>query len=359
MNILYAIQGTGNGHVSRAREILPHLKQHGKIEVLISGTQTDVHLDTPVKYKLHGFGFVFGQRGGVDYWRTLKTMNTRRVLDDIKNFPVGAYDLIINDFEPVTAWACKLKGIPCISLSHQAAFLSSNTPVVADNWGWQSKILKHYAPSTHQVGFHFKAYDEFIHTPVIRSEIRKLEPMDLGHITVYLPAYQDQFLLKFFKQIKELRWEVFSKHCKQAYQDANISVYPVHHEKFNKSLSKAHALLTGGGFEGPSEALFLGKKLAMVPMKNQYEQLCNAEAARRMGVEVIYDLDQNFVNRLRTWIGSNYILKPYFPDETGEIVANLVQKFGYASYAEPISDSSQSEVGLSHPPFPHLEHMSV
>ena len=30
MNILYAIQGTGNGHVSRAREVLPTLKKNGQ-----------------------------------------------------------------------------------------------------------------------------------------------------------------------------------------------------------------------------------------------------------------------------------------------------------------------------------------
>jgi UDP:flavonoid glycosyltransferase YjiC (YdhE family) len=30
MKILYAIQGTGNGHVSRAREIIPIPKKYGE-----------------------------------------------------------------------------------------------------------------------------------------------------------------------------------------------------------------------------------------------------------------------------------------------------------------------------------------
>ncbi len=326
MKILYAIQGTGNGHVSRAREVLPHLKQHGKVDVLISGTQADVQLDSPVKFKLHGFGFVFGRQGGVDYWKTFQAMQTRRFLIDIKNFPVQNYDLIVNDFEPVTAWACKLKGLNSVALSHQSAFLSPNTPVVPDRWAWQRQILKNYAPTTHHIGFHFKSYDQFIHTPVIRSEIRKLEPMDMGHITVYLPAYDDHLLLNYFTKLPDIRWEVFSKHCKIPYQNANVTVYPVNNKQYNLSLSRAHGLLTGGGFEGPAEALYLGKKLAMVPMHNQYEQLCNAEAARRMGVTVIDINLGNVVNTLKSWIEQSSVFKPYFPDETNHIVADLVMQ---------------------------------
>jgi|LauGreDrversion4_2_1035121.scaffolds.fasta_scaffold27179_3 uncharacterized protein (TIGR00661 family) len=357
MKILYAIQGTGNGHVSRAREILPHLKQHGRVDVLISGTQADVQLSVPVKFRLHGFGFTFGKKGGIDYLHSFKSVDTRRLWSDIKNFPVNEYDLIINDFEPVSAWACKLKGVSCIALSHQSAFLSVNTPVVDNRWSWQSYILKHYAPSTSHVGFHFKAYDDFIHTPVIRSEIRRLEPMDMGYITVYLPSYEDRILVKYFKQIKDVRWEVFSKHCKQAYQEANVSVFPVNNEQYNLSMSKAHGLLTGGGFEGPAEALFLGKKLAMLPMHNQYEQLCNAEAARRMGVRIIDSIDRHFVAQLKTWISEASLLKPFYPDETGKIVDQLLAQYGFGDKRVSNSDFSQSATELSHPPYPHLEHM--
>ena len=67
MKILYAIQGTGNGHVSRAREIIPILKKYGELDILISGTQADVNLDEEIKYQFKGFGFDFGTKGGIDY----------------------------------------------------------------------------------------------------------------------------------------------------------------------------------------------------------------------------------------------------------------------------------------------------
>ena len=39
MKILYAIQGTGNGHLSRARDIIPILQKKGDVDILVSGTQ--------------------------------------------------------------------------------------------------------------------------------------------------------------------------------------------------------------------------------------------------------------------------------------------------------------------------------
>ncbi|MFD2147446.1 hypothetical protein [Mucilaginibacter antarcticus] len=63
MKILYAIQGTGNGHLSRSMDIVPLLKKMGDVDVLVSGMQGDLNLPFPIKYKLHGFGFIFGKSG--------------------------------------------------------------------------------------------------------------------------------------------------------------------------------------------------------------------------------------------------------------------------------------------------------
>lgn len=174
MRILFAIQGTGNGHISRAREIVPLLQQHGELDLLVSGTQADVLLNCPLSYRFHGFSYIFGKKGSVDYWKTYKSMNLLRLWRDIRFLPLKQYDLIINDFEPVTAWACKLQGRPSVALSHQAAFLSKKTPRPRDSFHWAEWVLKHYAPTTHKIGFHFDRYDTFINTPVIRSEIRNL-----------------------------------------------------------------------------------------------------------------------------------------------------------------------------------------
>ena len=141
MKILYAIQGTGNGHVSRAREIVPLLQQHGEVDLLISGTQADVKLEQEIRYKLHGFSFIFGKKGGVDHYGTWKSMNLPRFIKDTRTLPLEDYNLILNDFEPVTAWACKLRGVESVGLSHQASFQSKKVPK-PKSIDWAQLVMK-------------------------------------------------------------------------------------------------------------------------------------------------------------------------------------------------------------------------
>ncbi|MEO5910809.1 MAG: glycosyltransferase family protein [Pelobium sp.] len=327
MKILYAIQGTGNGHISRAREIVPLLQQYGELDLLVSGTQADVSLTQPLKYQFHGFSYIFGKKGGIDYWKTFKSMNLLRFWKDVFSFPLKDYDLIINDFEPVTAWACKLKKIRSVSLSHQASFLSEKTPRPHKSEKYAELILKYYAPTTDHIAFHFKPYDNFIHTPVIRSEIRNLNPKNHGYYTVYLPAIDDKILVKYLHTVPEVNWQVFSKHQKTPYQHGNVQVKHIDNELFNKSLENCEGLLTGGGFEGPAEALFLGKKVLLMPMKNQFEQECNAEAARLMGVPVIRQIDKKFTESLKAWVKDEQNIAVNFPDQTAAIIEQMMQTY--------------------------------
>jgi uncharacterized protein (TIGR00661 family) len=326
MKILYAIQGTGNGHISRAREIVPLLQQHGDLDILISGTQADVKLTQEVKYKIHGFSFVFGKKGGVDHFKTWRNMNLFRFRADMNSVPLKDYNLIINDFEPVTAWACRSQKLESISLSHQASFKSKKVPR-PKTIDWGKLILSHYAPTSHHIGFHFEKYDDFIHTPVIRAEIRNLIPTNLGHYTVYLPAIDDKYLVKILQQIPSVKWEVFSKHTQKSYSAGNVFVVPVNNEGFNKSLASCEGLLTGGGFEGPAEALFLGKKLLVAPMRFQYEQQCNAYALKQLGLPVIWGSNRNWLPILKSFVSNPQEHQFNFPDETAAIIENVVKTY--------------------------------
>src|SRR5476651_1665618 len=326
MKILFAIQGTGNGHISRAREIVPLLQQYGEVDLLISGTEAEVALSQPLKYKFHGFSFVFGTHGGVDNWATFKIMDLPRLWRDMHSLPLKQYDLIINDFEPVSAWACRLQKIPSVSLSHQCSFVSPKTPRPG-KWNYAEWLFKYYSPTTHHIGFHFEKYDDFIHTPVIRSGIRNLITTNLGHYTVYLPAYDDKTLVKYLSQAADVQWQIFSKRQKTPYKSANVQILPVNNEAFNASLASCEGLLTGGGIEGPAEALFLQKKVLMIPMKGQYEQQCNALAASKMGVPVIHEIDDHFIYRINNWLKDDNKVQVNFPDETAQIVDNLVKRY--------------------------------
>ena len=192
---------------------------------------------------------------------------------------------------------------------------------------WGKLILDKYAPTTHHVGFHFHKYDDFIYTPVIRSEVRALTPKNLGHYTVYLPAIDDKDLVPLLKQMPNTKWEVFAKRITHTYVDANVTVQPIDNEKYTQSLANCEGLFTGGGFEGPAEALYLGKKLIVAPMRYQYEQQCNAFALKELGIPVLWASNQNWLPELKKFVREPQTHHFSFPDETAAIIDEVVRTF--------------------------------
>ena len=193
---------------------------------LVSGIQADIELPYPVKYKFRGLSFIFGKKGGIDLLQTYKKSNLKKLYAEIKSLPVENYDIIINDFEPVSAWACFIKKKECIGLSHQVAVINKKSPKPVNPDIIGRTILKNYAPVTYKYGFHFKAFDINIFTPVIRNEVREPHPVNSGHYTVYLPAYDDDRIIKVLKEAGEVKWHIFSKHSKKSYVKKILSLNP-------------------------------------------------------------------------------------------------------------------------------------
>ncbi len=324
MKILYAIQGTGNGHMSRAVEVGPILEKFGNVDYMVSGAQVEIGLNKEVKYKSQGFGFYFGKRGGVDITKTFKRNSSRRVYREIKDFPIEQYDLIVNDFEPISAWAAKFKKKKCVALSHQSALLSKKCPEPRYTDPIGKVIIHKYAPASKHYGFHFSAFDKNIFTPIVKQSIRNANTKNFGHYTVYLPAYADETLIGLLHNIRDVKWEVFSKHTKVAYDRHNVSIRPVGANSFNESMITCEGVLCGAGFETPSEALYLGKKLMVIPMKNQYEQTCNAVALEQMGVPVLTKLNSCAVMVIKKWVEHKQALQVAYPDQTENIIQMLI-----------------------------------
>lgn len=312
MKILYAIQGTGNGHVSRAHDIIPELTKYATVDLLLSGNQCDINLPWPIKYRFKGLSFVFGKNGGINIFKTIININLLRLVKEILKVPVHKYDLVLNDFEPVTAWACNLRLVKCVAISHQYAVTHPQAakPAKTDITG--KLILKYYAPAHQHYGFHFTAIDNNIFTPVIRSDIQNAQPTNKGHYTVYLPSVGDEKIVRLLKNYPDIEWQVFSKHAKKPKKTDNIYIEPVNKQRFANSLISCCGIICNAGFETPAEALYLGKKLLVVPMRGQYEQACNAAQLKQLGVLTTNNLftNSNIINNLielQTAVKQNYI----------------------------------------------------
>lgn len=302
MKILYAVQATGNGHISRAMELLPYLQHYGKVDIFLSGDNSNLPLDAPVKYRSKGLSLYYNCTGGLDYWQITKAFQLARLKKEIRELPVEKYDLVINDFEYITAAACAKKKIPSVNFGHQASFQSDNTPrpenrSMAGEW-----VLKNYAKASRYIGLHFKSYDDFIFPPIIKKEILDADPTDKKYTTVYLPSFCEQQLKDLLKPLTDTRFEVFYRETKQPYLFRNIYFLPIDKTRFNRSLIHCTGIITGAGFETPAEALHLEKKLMCIPIKGQYEQLCNAAALSEMGVTCLKKISTDFEEQFIKWV---------------------------------------------------------
>lgn len=305
MKILYAIQATGNGHISRAMEILPLLKKHGEIDVFLSGSNSSLNLDTKITYRSKGLSLFYNCNGGLDYVKVLRGIEFSRIRREIDALPVEKYDLIINDFEYITSMACNKKQVPSVHFGHQASFVSDKVPRPENKNIVGEWILKNYAKSTNNLGLHFQPYDEFILPAIVKSEILLATPQDKKHITVYLPSLCEKELEQIFGQFKKFRFEIFCSQTKEIYCSQNLQFFPVHKSTFSNSFIHCSAIITGAGFETPAEALHLGKKLMCIPIKGQYEQKCNAAALKKLNVTCVIDIQNNFKEQFYTWMESN------------------------------------------------------
>ena len=324
MKIFYAVQATGNGHISRAIEILPILKKYGDVDVFLSGSNHSLKNDLPISYRSKGMSLFYDQHGSVDLWKTFTEINIKKIWTEAKHLPIEKYDLIINDFECITSLACKLKKIPSIHFGHQASFKSSNVPRPLKKDIAGELVLKHYASGSKNIGLHFKSYDKDIYSPIIKSTILRAKPQDNGYITVYLNHYKDSLLIENFSKIKNFKFEIFSKEIHAPYQVNNIKLFPINKELFNHSLIHCHGLITGAGFETPAEALYMGKKLMVFPLKGQYEQQCNARALEEFNAVSLNGFDEEFPKHFENWIAQNNICKLTINNTTEEIISKVV-----------------------------------
>lgn len=268
----------------------------------------------------------YDKNGGVSFWSTLRNNRWRSIFRDIRRLPVQDYDLVINDFECISAYAARWRGVRSFGLSHQDAFRSKQVPRPVRKKRWAELILRHYAPCNDYLGFHYEPYDRRILPPVVRQEVRDLALSDRGHYVVYLPAIADQRLAQFLTGVSNVPWQVFSKIAKAPYRIKNVSIQPIENRAFLKALGESRGVLCSAGFELPAEAMHLGKKLFVIPIRKQYEQACNASALQKLGIPVAHQLNGKTLRMLQEWVYEGEAIKRTVANDMDRIIREEVLK---------------------------------
>lgn len=281
MRILYGVQGTGNGHITRARMLGPALESRGiQVDYLFSGRQRDQYFNMELfgQYRTReGFTFVT-ENGEVDMIRTLMNAKLGRFIKDVANLKVKEYDLVVSDFEPITAWAARLKGVKSVGIAHQYAF-THRIP------GREHSRFEHLAipimtPVNHAIGLHWNSFGKAILPPMI-SPVSGALSVSPRKVLVYLPFENLNRVIEFLKPWSSYDFHIYSA-VEQAYQEGHIRVNPLSREAFHQSMLSCAGVLTSAGFGVCSEAIQAGKHLLVKPLNGQFEQAANAAALERL-----------------------------------------------------------------------------
>lgn len=328
MKIFYGVQGTGNGHITRARAIARKLNER-KVDVtwLFTGRNRDQFFEMePFGDWLWRRGLTFAtEHGNIDYLRTLWGNNPLKFLTDIRQLDLSGYDLVVTDFEPVTAWAARLQGIPTVGIGHQYAFGHAIPVAGRDYLGL--KILEYFAPATVGLGVHWHHFNGPILPPIIETRAPQSEAKP-GKLIVYLPFEAIEDIVRILAPFSAFEFHVYNPGGAMAGDPRypHISVKGLSRQGFQEDFADCEGVLCNAGFELPSESLHMGKKLLVKPLHGQIEQLSNALALDQLQLaDVMHELDPTTIER---WLSkeSRHLIR--FPDTAEAVVDWLLKGHG-------------------------------
>lgn len=331
MKILYGVQGTGNGHITRARAMNQYFHDYGiEVDFLFSGRDKQRYFDMgefgPHWRCYRGLSFAY-RAGAVDIAKTLSTNSFKQLHKDITQLDMSCYDLVLTDFEPISAYAARKHGVPCIGIGHQYAFMHDVPTIGAGPIA--KSILRHFAPANHYLGLHWHHFDAPILPPIAKVNPSAANS-DVSKIVVYLGFEDTQEVIELLEPLRDHLFVVYGIFPR--YQSlGNIQLKPLSREGFCRDLSECHGVIGNAGFGLASEAMQLGKKLLVKPLQGQMEQLSNARALVKLQLGVVmHSLNRDTV---QTWLQEPPAAKVVYPDVAHEVVRWLSAGNGYDSEA--------------------------
>ncbi|MDB4837949.1 glycosyltransferase [Marinomonas sp.] len=323
MRVLYGVQGTGNGHITRARAMAAEFEAAGvEVDYIFSGRKPEDYFDMEVfsQYRHYrGLSFV-ARNGKLDLGATFFKANLFQLYRYICVIDTRGYDVVITDYEPIVAWAAKRQGVPCIGFGHQYAFVHDiprykKNPVA--QW-----IMSNFAPSNIQLGAHWHHFGHAILPPLIHDKDLTNRP-NKKHVLVYLPFENSEAVFDWLEAIPDYH---FRFHCKDIEPGlyGNVEVFAFSRDQFQKNLSECDSVLSNAGFELNSEALQLGRRILVKPLTGQIEQHSNAIALELLGVEKASDILS--VQVIKEWLDTSKVTQIRYPNVARAVVGWLQDK---------------------------------
>ena len=262
--------------------------------------------------EVFGLSFAFeGER--IDKSETLKRNllklpEANRLNDELFNEHFAEFqpELMISDFEPFSAWWAWRKNVPFISIDHEHMLTLCKLDHPVKNWF--SRLTASVVTECHYVGAaayivinFFKAPlridSAVLSPPIVRPVISELAPTAGEHILLYSTTGTGQDgLRKALGSFPGQRFIIYG-FDEDAKRD-NCIFRKRSTEGFLSDLAVARGVIASAGFSLLSECMYLKKKMLLLPLAGQYEQIINARYIERLGLGISSEkLDEETIAR--------------------------------------------------------------
>lgn len=311
MRILYGVQGTGNGHITRAIAVTEALSKAAQVEidVLVSGRPMEELPITANRFIWRdGLTFVTSA-GNIQLAKTVTSNNIPRMVLDISRLDLSEYDMIVTDFEPVVSWAARLRRRETIGIGHQYAF-NYSVPMRGDDW-LSRTVMRNFAPATRSVGLHWHHFDHPILPPIVDISVDAGRIVQPNKVVVYLPFEDAKQVIKLLGKCGDHEFYVY--HPRVIDQDlGHIHTRRTSRITFKDDLLSSNAVICNSGFELISECLALGIRIFTKPLAGQVEQLSNGAALAELGYATVSD--NLFLPSIEKWLKSSHAVQVTYPN---------------------------------------------
>ncbi len=293
MRIVYGVQSTGRGHLSRLLGLKPLFDRDGhELFVVVSG------YDDPPGYffealegtryeRFRGLSTVEDGAGGVSKRATL-TAFARHLPSLFESFHrahgmIAAFapDLIVSDFEPITGSPFVAPGTFKVGIGNEAnlSHVAATRPPKAKLDRFNVNVVRKLFTSGVDVllGCHFYPLDGSCLPPILRPEVLSATVENRGHLVVY-NAFRGPLapVLEYATRHPDRSIVVYGRTPSHHGGPKNIR-YELDPARFVEDLATCDAYVGTAGFQSICEAFYLGKKIVVWPIAGQYEQRWNAE----------------------------------------------------------------------------------
>jgi len=215
----------------------------------------------------------------------------RKVVEVVRG-TIRTFDphLIVTDYEYFTPLAARAEGRPCVSIDHQ--HILTHCLYAAPSLERFSRLITcgsvQYLYSNASMFLIVSFFDlppldpetTRVFAPVIRRAVRQHVPANADHVLVYQTSPTFHRLFPVLEQAGS-RFTVYGLGARDSHR--NLVFKAPATEGFLQDLASCRYVITNGGHNVISEALYFKKPVLSFPIANAYEQFLNAYFLARRG----------------------------------------------------------------------------